>query len=119
MSKPLIPAQRREKIQEYLAIHQIARTVDLCELLDTSEATVRRDLEWLEQEGFLERTHGGAILNRHMTFEPEYMQRAQNYTEGKKLDQLVTGDRLDSSAIKSLVAHDTESLLAVTHPIPA
>ena len=85
MSKPLIPAQRREQIQEYLAIHQIARTVDLCELLDTSEATVRRDLEWLEQEGFLERAHGGAILNQHMTFEPEYMQRAQKHTEEKKL----------------------------------
>ena len=62
MSKPLIPAQRRERIQEYLAIHQIVRTVDLCDLLETSEATVRRDLEWLEAEGFLERTHGGAIL---------------------------------------------------------
>ena len=51
MSKPLIPAQRRERIQEYLAIHQIVRTVDLCEMLETSEATVRRDLEWLEQKG--------------------------------------------------------------------
>jgi len=55
----------------------IARTLDLCELLDTSEATVRRDLEWLEQEGFLERTHGGMILNQHLTFELEYIQRAQ------------------------------------------
>jgi DeoR family fructose operon transcriptional repressor len=83
MSKPLIPAQRREQIQGYLAVHQIVRTVDLCEMLDASEATVRRDLEWLEQEGFLERTHGGAILNQRMTFEPEYMQRAQTYPEEK------------------------------------
>jgi len=81
MSKPLIPAQRREQIQEYLAIHQIARTVDLCKLLDTSKATVRRDLELLEHEDFLERTHGGAILNRHMMLEPEYIQRAQNYIQ--------------------------------------
>ena len=44
MNKPLIPAQRRERIQEYLAIHQIVRSVDLCNLLETSEATVRRDL---------------------------------------------------------------------------
>ena len=56
---------------------QIARTLDLCELLDTSEATVRRDLGWLEQEDLLERAHGGAILNQHMTFESEYTQRAQ------------------------------------------
>lgn len=85
MTKPLIPAQRRERIQEYLAIHQIVRTADLCEMLDTSEATVRRDLEWLEQEGILERTHGGAILNQRMTFEPEYMQRAQKHPEEKRL----------------------------------
>lgn len=85
MNKPLIPAQRRERIQEYLAIHQIARTIDLCELLETSEATVRRDLEWMEQEGILERTHGGAILNQRMTSEPEYLQRVQKNPEEKNL----------------------------------
>jgi DeoR family fructose operon transcriptional repressor len=85
MSKPLIPAQRRERIQEYLAIHQIARSVDLCNLLETSEATVRRDLEWLEQKGILERTHGGAILSQRMIFEQEYQQRAQNHPEEKRL----------------------------------
>lgn len=84
MSKPLIPAQRRERIQEYLAIHQIARTVDLCDLLETSEATVRRDLEWLEQKGILERTHGGAILNQRVILEQEYQQRAQHHPEEKK-----------------------------------
>ena len=84
MSKPLIPAQRREKIQEYLTIHQIVRTADLCNLLDTSEATVRRDIEWLEQKGILERTHGGAIRSQRMVFEQEYQQRAQHHPEEKK-----------------------------------
>jgi DeoR family transcriptional regulator, fructose operon transcriptional repressor len=84
MSKPLIPAQRRERIQEYLAIHQIARSADLCDLLETSEATVRRDLEWLEQKGVLERTHGGAILSQRMIFEQEYQQRAQHHPEEKR-----------------------------------
>ncbi len=84
MSKPLIPAQRRERIQEYLSIHQIARSVDLCDLLETSEATVRRDLEWLEQKGILERTHGGAILSQRMIFEQEYQQRAQAHPEEKR-----------------------------------
>ncbi|MEW6285676.1 MAG: DeoR/GlpR family DNA-binding transcription regulator [Chloroflexota bacterium] len=84
MGKPLIPAQRRERIQEYLAVHQIARIADLCALLETSEATVRRDLEWLENEGILERTHGGAILSQRLTFEPEYLQRAQKNPEEKR-----------------------------------
>lgn len=84
MSKILIPAQRREKIQEYLTIHRIARTVDLCDLLETSEATVRRDLEWLEQDGILERTHGGATLSQRMLVEPEYQQRAGQHPDEKR-----------------------------------
>ncbi len=84
MSKLLIPAQRRDRIQEYLAVNKIARTADLCALLDASEATVRRDLEWLEQEGFLERTHGGAILSQRMTHEPGYQQRAQLLVDEKR-----------------------------------
>jgi len=84
MSKVLIPAQRRERIQEYLALHQIARTVDLCEMLETSEATVRRDLEWLEKRGVLERTHGGAIQSQRMIFEQEYQQRAQHHPDEKR-----------------------------------
>ncbi|MFZ5858719.1 MAG: DeoR/GlpR family DNA-binding transcription regulator [Chloroflexota bacterium] len=84
MGKPLIPAQRRERIQEYLTVHQIARIADLCALLETSEATVRRDLEWLETEGFLERTHGGAIVNQRITAEPEYLARVQKNPEEKR-----------------------------------
>jgi DeoR family fructose operon transcriptional repressor len=85
MSKPLIPAQRRERIQEYLATQKIVRMDDLCSLLETSEATVRRDLEWLEREGIVERTHGGAILSQRLTLEPEYLQRAQKNPDEKRL----------------------------------
>ncbi len=99
MAKPLIPAQRRDRIQEYLTVHQIARTADLCELLGTSEATVRRDLEWLEQEGVLERTHGGAILNQRMTFEPEYMLRAQKHPEEKRLIGMLAASLIEDGDI--------------------
>src|SRR5512146_293009 len=84
MSKTLIPAQRRDRIQEYLAINRIARTSDLCDILEASEATVRRDLEWLEQEGLLERTHGGAIISQRVVLEPGYQQRAQTNPEEKR-----------------------------------
>jgi DeoR/GlpR family transcriptional regulator of sugar metabolism len=84
MSKTLIPAQRRDRIQEYLAVNRIARTSDLCDILEASEATVRRDLEWLEQEGILERTHGGAILSQRVVLEPGYQQRAETNPEAKR-----------------------------------
>lgn len=84
MTKTLIPAQRREWIQEYLAVHKIAPSSELSLLLDVSEATIRRDLEWMENEGILVRTHGGAILNTRLPFEDEYQQRALRYVEEKR-----------------------------------
>ncbi len=84
MGKSLIPAQRYERIQEYLAIHKVARIADLSRLLDASEATIRRDLEWLESQGILERTHGGAILSQRLLTEPAYLLRAQKFPEEKR-----------------------------------
>lgn len=84
MSKTLIPAQRRERIQAFLSTHKIVATADLCDLLEVSEATVRRDLEWLEGRGLIERTHGGAILNERINSEQEYQQRALRQIEEKR-----------------------------------
>ncbi len=84
MGKHLIPAQRRERIREHLQAYRVARIADLVEMLEVSEATVRRDLEWLEQHGFLERTHGGAILSQRMPLEPEYAYRARTHPEEKR-----------------------------------
>jgi DeoR/GlpR family transcriptional regulator of sugar metabolism len=84
MSKQLIPAQRREWIREYLEVHRVVRSADLGQALDVSEATIRRDLEWLENHGILERTHGGAILSQRMPLEAEYGSRAQTHPEEKQ-----------------------------------
>jgi DeoR family fructose operon transcriptional repressor len=83
--KALIPAQRRDRIREYLIRNKIATNSMLSELLDVSEATIRRDLELLEEEGFLERTHGGAVLRVSIPVEPEYLLRAQSHTEEKQV----------------------------------
>jgi len=37
---------------------------DLCKTFNTTAVTIRKDLDLLEKEGSLKRTHGGAILNR-------------------------------------------------------
>lgn len=52
-------------------------------MLHVSDATIRRDLEWLENDGLVERTHGGVILNERLNLEPEYQQRAQRSPEEK------------------------------------
>lgn len=44
---------------------------DLSSMLNVSEVTIRRDLEKLESENFLTRTHGGAIINDKYQFSDE------------------------------------------------
>jgi len=84
VTKTLIPAQRHKRIQEFLEVHQIAPITLLSEMLQVSEATIRRDLEWMENQGLLERTHGGATLNQRMPMEPEYAHSAQAHPDEKR-----------------------------------
>lgn len=84
VTKILIPAQRRKRIQEFLEIHQVAQSTFLSEMLQVSEATIRRDLAWLERQGVVERTHGGAMLNQRLPLEPEYAHSAQTHPNEKR-----------------------------------
>lgn len=69
----MLPAQRHAKILEHLRTKTVASIQQLAAALGASESTVRRDLRYLVEQGYLERTHGGAII-RHQPetrFEPD------------------------------------------------
>jgi DeoR family transcriptional regulator of aga operon len=68
----VIPEQRRKLVLEYLLQHGSASIQALSDAIAISASTVRRDLERLEDEGHLRRTHGGAVVSsaNHSTFEP-------------------------------------------------
>ena len=85
MQKSYIPAERRKQIQEHLTVHKVATLVELSKMLNTSTATIRRDLEKLEKTGFLERTRGGAVLSRRLSQESEYQQRLLDNPDAKHL----------------------------------
>lgn len=85
MGKALIPAQRRQKIREYLENQGIAQNSALGALLGVSEATVRRDLEALEKDGVAERTHGGAVLTQRRPTEPAYARSVLAHPEEKRI----------------------------------
>ena len=61
--------ERWRDILNILAEHGRIRVGHLAERLNVSEATVRRDLESMQAQGLLQRTHGGAMLPRPTTFE--------------------------------------------------
>lgn len=58
----MFAAARQERIKELLLKHKQYDVVSLAATLGVTEVTIRRDLDKLEQEGFVIKTHGGAIL---------------------------------------------------------
>lgn len=54
--------ERQQQILRFLERHQRVSVVEICKQFSISEATARRDLEFLAGQGKLQRVHGGAIL---------------------------------------------------------
>ena len=59
--------KRRTKILELLDINEKMSYTQLAESLDVSQATIRRDLVFLEKEHAIERYWGGAKRTRNVT----------------------------------------------------
>jgi DeoR family transcriptional regulator of aga operon len=72
MKRKMIAAQRRGLILDRVRRHGGASIGDLAEAIGVSLSTVRRDLDYLTREGYLVRSHGGALLAepQRTTFEP-------------------------------------------------
>ena len=69
----LLPAQRRQRIVEFLKQHGAVTLVQLEQALGVSISTLRRDLDALAADGEVDRTHGGALLRNqgYSAFEPD------------------------------------------------
>ncbi len=53
-------------------------------LLQASEASIRRDLQALQDAGLLKRTHGGAVLNQTAAFEPSLADKDDQFDAEKR-----------------------------------
>ena len=58
---PTLTVERQDAIAELVLREGSARVSELAERFDVSSATVRRDLETLEDRGAVKRVHGGAV----------------------------------------------------------
>lgn len=58
-----LAAVRREKIVDLVGLRGAMTLRDLCDHFGVSNATMRRDLQALDGEGRVERTHGGVMKN--------------------------------------------------------
>lgn len=79
--------ERRNKIMELLHDKQRLTVKELSEQIGVSEATLRTDLNKMEQDGLLTRTHGGAMLNQqnHPDFDTSFSVREKQNRKEKSL----------------------------------
>ena len=75
---------RRKKILEILRRDGQVRVSQLSDALGATVVTIRSDLDALEQDGYLERTQGGAIQTMKNYYNLEFQRRKQEHMENKK-----------------------------------
>lgn len=122
---------RHQQIIQLLHEFQSVKTADLIARFGVSFETIRRDMEYLEQEGFLKRVHGGATLPpadyrkelpftvREMKRHPEKRELAQTalrfVEEGQSL--FLDVSTTNTEFAKALAAH-FERLTILTNSFP-
>ncbi|MBJ1440793.1 DeoR/GlpR transcriptional regulator, partial [Enterococcus faecium] len=79
---------RQQEIVNYLKNNQFARVTDLIELVNYSEATIKRDLVFLEKSGLIRRVRGGAMLIDNRKIDVPYLMKItklEEETEKRKI----------------------------------
>jgi DeoR/GlpR family transcriptional regulator of sugar metabolism len=81
----MLAEERRFQIREILTAQRTVTAAHLCDRLNVTAATIRRDLAALEQEGVLVRSHGGAVSRMSSTnFQPTYDALLRSESEEKR-----------------------------------
>jgi len=96
----MIEAERQRAIINRVREEGIIRVSRLSELFQVSQNTIRRDLQKLEKNGVVKRTHGGAILKGFNNLDLPFTAREDKYREekqaiGYKASQMInSGDNI-------------------------
>lgn len=67
----MLPLQRKQALLDYLSQHGAATMKQLSDHFGVSEMTIRRDLNALEQQAYVQRSHGGAVYLRKASLKEE------------------------------------------------
>ncbi|MEH7414571.1 DeoR/GlpR family DNA-binding transcription regulator [Neobacillus drentensis] len=80
----MLVAERQKKIVELVNERLSIRVTELSKIFSVTEETIRRDLEKLEKENLLMRSHGGAVSIVKDQGEISYLEREITNAEQKK-----------------------------------
>lgn len=78
------PQSRQDQILEYLKAHNMVTVEQLVSAIDASAATIRRDLIKLDEQGIINRSHGGVALNRFIPAQPTTNEKQLRYLAEKR-----------------------------------
>lgn len=127
--EPTTLHDRQQEIIRILRQQSSAKVTELAETLGVSKVTIRSDLESLEEEGFIERVRGGAILkDAYQILTPSLAERARvnedaKHRIAKRAAELVQdGDLIlldDSTTAIYMVSHlkNKRNLTIVTNGV--
>ncbi|GAB2699357.1 DeoR/GlpR family DNA-binding transcription regulator [Paenibacillus thermoaerophilus] len=80
----MLAAERLQRIVEWVNERGSMRVTELAEVCGVTEETIRRDLDRLENEGKLKRSHGGAISIREEERDAPFREREIRHREQKE-----------------------------------
>lgn len=120
--------ERKQQILDLLKIKKAISVEELCKTLYTSGATIRRDLQDLEKDRLIKRTHGGAVLLEGTSTEtPLVLRESENSSQKQLISELAVkhisdGMTLffDSSSTVSYIIrqlHQFQGLKVITNGI--
>src|SRR5690625_2084296 len=99
-------SERREEIMNLLHKKNRITVQELHQNLGVSAATLRSDLNNMELEGLLTRTHGGAVLNDYTNNETSFSERKK---KNKKEKERIAAYALNFVAEKQCILLDASS----------
>lgn len=102
----MLVAERQQKIVELVNEKTSLRVSELSQIFSVTEETIRRDLEKLEKEKKLRRSHGGAVKLHQSAREIPYTEREVTNVQEKR--------EIALEAVKHVVERDTIILDAST-----
>lgn len=107
----ILKSERKKLIMERISQYDFVTLDSLVSLLETSESTVRRDLDELEAERKLHRIHGGAERLSSLQEELSNQQKAIKNVQEKKLIAQKAKDLIDDGEVIFIEAGTTNELL--------
>jgi DeoR family transcriptional regulator of aga operon len=100
IKEPLLKAERQSRIRKLVEQKGRATVVELSRRFEVSEATARRDLEELDDRGWIQRTHGGAVRVERAAKEPPILQRMdEQHAEKQRIGQAAANMVQDGETI--------------------